>query len=81
VDGFNQDQSEREADNCFIARHDLFAAHRDPLEAFQLSDGLFYPGTGPEKKLWKELRPTFGVRTMRNDRSNATLATGSTVLC
>ena len=81
VDGFNQDQSAREADNCFIARHGLFAAHRDPLEAFQLSDGLFDTGTCPVKKLRKELWSTFGVRTVRDDRSNAALATGGAVLC
>jgi hypothetical protein len=76
VDGFHQDQAVSECDDGAETLCGLFAALGDELEAFQLANCLLDPGTCLVERLGKEARPVFGVRAMRNDRSNAALAAG-----
>lgn len=79
VDGFNQDQHVSETDKSSITFRGFFTVHRDTLERFQLTHGLFNPRTSFVKQLRKEFRSIFGVRAIRGDRNNAALAAGGSI--
>ena len=56
VDGFDQDEAERERDEGAVIAGGLLAAERNALEALELADRLFDAGACLVEGLWKERR-------------------------
>lgn len=66
MDGFDKDEGEGESDDCGEALLCLLAAQGDALEALELSEALFDPGTALVERLREEGRPVLGVRFERD---------------
>jgi hypothetical protein len=71
VDGFCPDKGASEGDKSGEVLRGFLAAQRDPLEAFELADGLLNAGAGFVKGTWEEFRLSGSVAAVRNDGADA----------
>jgi len=79
VDGFDEDKAADEGDECGVVFGGLLAAQGDPLEAFELADGLLDACAVPVELPGEEARTVPCVLPMRNDGAYAALACGVTI--
>lgn len=79
VDGFNQDKHTSQSHERGIVPCGLLTPHGDTAEAFEFADELLHPGTRPVEHLRKDFRWVLRIRTIRDDRHDATATSGVTV--
>ena len=70
VDGFRQDDSTGEGDECCVVLESFFATQCDSFEPFELPDKLLNPCTCSVKGFGKELGLFFDVGSIGYDRAN-----------
>lgn len=71
MDGFDQVECCRESNDGCEVSPDLFVAQGDPLEAFELADGLLDAGSASIEGFCEEAGLVPFVRLVRNDRDDA----------
>jgi hypothetical protein len=74
VDGFHQNQSASKRHESSETFGRFLATHCDPLEPFELTDGLLNAGAPSVEQLQEVFRPVLCGRTIRDQRDNAALA-------
>lgn len=74
VDGFDQDEGRRKGDEGSEVPFCFFTAQGNPLETFQLSDGLLNTRPAPVECLCKYLGDDPGVFPERDDRHRTIFA-------
>lgn len=71
MDGFEEDESERQGDDTGETLGRLLAPEGDALEALQLAERLFDPSSAFIHDLGEELRPVLGIRLGGDRRADA----------
>ena len=70
MDGFDEDEAERQGDNGSVVLCGLLTSERNPLEALQLAHGLLDARTTPIEQLREESRPVLGGALIGNGRTD-----------
>jgi len=70
VDGFDEDEAERESDDGSIVLDRLLATERHAFEALQFAHGLLDAGSASVEHLREESRPVPGGALVWNDRTD-----------